>query len=65
MDDDCFHVRFYHKGKFQNSTCVGGEQTVFKYVERNRWSYTVLMEYVKGDVGYSEIGGIYTSSRPF
>ena len=31
------------------------------HVELDRFSYTVLMEFVKDDLKYSEIGGIYTS----
>lgn len=30
-------------------------------IEPNIFSYTVLMEHVKGDLKYSEIGGIYVS----
>ncbi|KAL8109798.1 hypothetical protein AgCh_025767 [Apium graveolens] len=63
MEDDSFHVRIYHKGQFQNNSYVGGDLAIFKYVERDRWSYTVLMEYVKDDLGYSEIRGIYTNKE--
>ena len=63
MEDDSFHVRIYQKDQFQNNSYVGGDLAIFKYVERDRWSYTVLMEYVKDDLGYSEIGEIYTNKE--
>lgn len=55
------HLRFYHKGKFQNSRYVGGEETAVMFVDLDRFSYTVLMEHVKDDLKYTEIGGIYVS----
>ena len=61
MEDDCLHLRFYHKGNFESNTYVGGQQSEYFYIDRDRWSYTVLMEYVKDDLGYSEIGGVYTN----
>lgn len=55
------HLRFYHQGEFQSTRYAGGKETVIMNVDPDRFSYTVLMEHVKDDLGYSEIGGIYVS----
>lgn len=59
MEDEYFNIRFYHMGRFQNTKYVGGEQSVIAGVDPDRFSYTVLMEHVKDDLKYSEVGGIY------
>ncbi|KAL8148905.1 hypothetical protein AgCh_006058 [Apium graveolens] len=59
MEDEYFHIRFYHMGKFQNTKYVGGEQSVILGVDPDRFSNTVLMEHVKDDLKYCEVGGIY------
>ena len=59
--DTYIHLRFYHQGEFQTNRYVGGNETDVQAVELDRFSYTVLMEYVKDDLKYSEIGGVYVS----
>ena len=61
MDDKILHLRFHHKGEFQKSRYVGGVQTLIKGISADIFSFTVLMEHVKDDLQYSEIGGIYIS----
>lgn len=58
MADDSIFLRFYHKGKFQNTQYVGGKEYVVD-VNPDLFSFTVLMEHVKDDLDYTEIGGIY------
>lgn len=53
------HIRFHHQGEFQSTQYAGGIETVIWGVDIERFSYTVLMEHVKDDLEYSEIGGIY------
>ncbi|XP_065865716.1 uncharacterized protein [Euphorbia lathyris] len=60
MGDTRFVIRFHHKGeflktKFSNGTCT----EIANSVDADLFSYSVLMEYVKNDLGYIEIGGIY------
>lgn len=59
--DDLISLRFYHQGEFQSTKYVNGKENVIMNVEPDRFSYTVLMEHVKYDLEYSEIGGIYVS----
>lgn len=49
-----------HKNKIRRGTCT----ELTELVDADRFSYTVLMEYVKGDLGYSEIGGVYINRVP-
>ncbi|KAL6530264.1 hypothetical protein OROHE_014617 [Orobanche hederae] len=59
MEDKWVHIRFHHKGKFMKSGFVGGQETTVTDVELDRFSYSVLMEHVKEDLKYTEIGGVY------
>lgn len=59
MGDQVFNLRFYHMGKFRNGQYVGGKETVIMNVDPDMFSYSVLMEHVKDDLKYTEVGGIY------
>lgn len=61
MEEKILHLRFHHKGEFQESGYVGGVETVIQGVDCDVLSFTVVMEYVKDDLQYSEIGGIYVN----
>ena len=59
-----FYLRFYHKGQFvKNKYLCGKCMKIPVAVEVDRFSFSVLMEYVKDDVGYTEIGGIYVKKQ--
>jgi hypothetical protein len=57
--DNIIHLRFHHQGEFQSARYHGGIETDVPGVDTDIFSYTVLMEHVKDDLEYSEIGGIY------
>lgn len=59
MAPEEFHARLHHSGQFQKSSYVGGKTFVVTRVEVDLFSYTVLMEFVKDYLHYTEIGGIY------
>ncbi|KAL8121024.1 hypothetical protein AgCh_017982 [Apium graveolens] len=59
MEEQCYNLRFFYLGKFQNSEYAGGKDGLIAGVEPDRFSCTVLMEHVKDDFKYSENGGIY------
>ncbi|XP_065870008.1 uncharacterized protein [Euphorbia lathyris] len=62
MEEKRFGIRFHHKGEFLKTKYSGGICTkISNSVDADRFSYTVLMEHVKDDVGYTEIGGIYVN----
>lgn len=58
MEDQLVCLVFHHKGKFQNNEYTGGKEDIVA-IKPDRFSYTVLMEHVKDDLKYSEIGGVY------
>lgn len=65
MEDIDYILSFHHKGEFTKTMYVGGTCTVIpELVEADRFSYTVLMEYVKGNLNYTEIGGVYVKKVP-
>lgn len=58
-------LRFFHKGTFTKSKYVGGTcKVILEYVDADRFSYTVLMEYVLDVLKYKEIGGVYVKKVP-
>lgn len=59
--DKCIHLRFYHQGEFQPTRYAFGKETVVRNVDLDRFSYSELMGYVKDDLKYTEIGGLYVS----
>lgn len=60
MADKLFFLRFYHKGEFKKTKYSQGTCTKIPTpINADMFSYTALMEYVKDDVGYTEIGGVY------
>ena len=64
QDDVAFFMRFFHKGQFLKTKYHCGACVKIKDVmETDKFSYYVIMEYVKGDVGYTEIGGVYVKKK--
>ena len=61
MEDKEINIRFNYNGRFQKSTYVGGQTFVVTRVEVDLFSYTVLMEYVRDYLRYTEVGGVYMS----
>lgn len=60
MAEKHLFLRFYHQGEFQKTKYSCGKCTKIPTpVDADIFSYSVLMEYVKDDVGYTEIGGVY------
>ncbi|KAL6550262.1 hypothetical protein OROMI_020750 [Orobanche minor] len=63
MDQD-YILNFFHKGHFSKTEYLGGLcYEVPEYVDADRFSYTVVMEYVKDELKYKEIGGIYVKKE--
>ena len=61
---DYFYLRFYHKGQFVKNKYLCRKCTKIPVgVDVDTFSFSVLMEYVKDDLGYTEIGGIYVKKQ--
>ncbi|KAL8092583.1 hypothetical protein AgCh_034733 [Apium graveolens] len=58
MSEDIVKLRFHHKGKFQETGYVGGEESVI-IANPELLSLPILMEFVRDDLKYTEIGGVY------
>ena len=58
------NLTFHHKGKFGKKGYVGGEEAIVKGVDLDTFSYKVPMEFVKEELEYTEIGGIYAWKGP-
>lgn len=54
------NIRFNHAGEFKSKNYVGGMCMVVTRVEVDTFSYTVLMEFVRDYLHYTEIGGVYS-----
>ena len=63
MGEKEIHVRFYHAGEFNKTSYIGGESFTITRVELDTFSYTVLMEFVKDYLHYTEIGGVYSKGE--
>ncbi|KAL8125097.1 hypothetical protein AgCh_012679 [Apium graveolens] len=61
MDSDKVTIRLHHMGNFMKTRYVGDKCEVYD-VERDYFSYSVLMEFVK-DIKDNEIGGVYIKQR--
>lgn len=59
MTEKRINLRICHMGKFQNKEYVGGKECVLSNLDSDWFSYTVLMDHVKDELKYTEIGGIY------
>lgn len=59
MEEPVINVKFHHEGQFLKARYANGTTSIVFDVPTDLFSYTVLMEQVKDDLGYSEIGGIY------
>lgn len=60
MDEDK-NIRLHYDGEFQRTSYVGGKSFLVRRVDMDCFSYTVLMEFVKDYLHYTEIGGVYIS----
>ncbi|KAL6584563.1 hypothetical protein OROMI_003852 [Orobanche minor] len=64
MTDQDYILNFFHKGHFSKTEYLGGLcYEAPEYVDADRFSYTVVMEYVKDELKYKEIGGIYVKKE--
>ena len=61
MDEKTINLRLHYEGQFKKTTYVGGKHLVLSAIEVESFSYSVLMEFVKDNLHYSEIGGIYAN----
>ncbi|KAL1803275.1 hypothetical protein ACET3Z_031922 [Daucus carota] len=61
MDSEKVIIRLHHNGQFMKTKYVGDKCETYD-VERDYFSYSVLMEFVK-ELKYDEIGGVYTKLR--
>ncbi|KAK1352558.1 hypothetical protein POM88_053255 [Heracleum sosnowskyi] len=60
MVDKHIFIRFYHQGEFQKTKYSCGTCTkIPEPADADRLSLSEIMEHVKNDVGYTEIGGVY------
>lgn len=58
-----FHITLHHQGEFQRTRYAGGKEFHVRGVDPDIFFYTVLLEHVKDDLKYSEIGGIYVKDK--
>lgn len=64
MEEKYFFLRFHYKGQFQKTKYSNGTCTkITEPADSDRFSFSVLMEHVKDDVGYTEFGGIYVKKE--
>lgn len=59
MAEKVVTIRLYYNGVFKQNTYSGGRSFGVNRVDVDEFSYTVLMEYVKDYLHFSEIGGVY------
>ncbi|KAL1808755.1 hypothetical protein ACET3Z_025745, partial [Daucus carota] len=59
MEGKKINVRFFYNGAFHRRSYVGGETHAINRAEAEEFSYTVLMEFVKDYLKFTEIGGVY------
>lgn len=57
------HVRFNHGGRFHKTSYLGGQRMTIARVDVDTFSFTVLMEFIKDYLHYTEIGGVYSRSK--
>ena len=65
MAEKDYILTFYHNGEFTKDKFLGG--TCFdlsELVDADKFSYSVLMEYVVDKLKYMEIGGVYVKKVP-
>ncbi|KAL8155782.1 hypothetical protein AgCh_000985 [Apium graveolens] len=61
MDDTTVNVRLHHEGKFKKTSYVGGKHFIVIGLDVESFSYSMLMELVKDNLHFTEIGGIYAN----
>ncbi|KAL8107573.1 hypothetical protein AgCh_024114 [Apium graveolens] len=61
MDDTTVNVRLHYEGKFKKTSYVGGKHFIVMGLDVESFSYYVLMELVKDNLHFTEIGRIYAS----
>ncbi|XP_074382316.1 uncharacterized protein LOC141724193 isoform X1 [Apium graveolens] len=59
MDGKTVNLRLHYEGKFKKTSYVGGKHFIVMGLDVESFSYSVLMELVKDNVHFTEIGGIY------
>lgn len=59
MADKTVNVRLYYSGVFHRRSYSGGDSLLVNRVETDLFSYSVLMEFVKDYLKFTEIGGVY------
>ncbi|XP_074346497.1 uncharacterized protein LOC141685284 [Apium graveolens] len=57
--DKRLNIRLHYAGQFQRKSYVGGKSLFVPNVDYDEFSFSVLMESVKDNLHYSEIGGVY------
>ncbi|KAL8155909.1 hypothetical protein AgCh_001095 [Apium graveolens] len=61
MDDKTVNLRLRYERKFKKITYIGGKHFFLMGLEVESFSYSVLMELVKDQLHFTEIGGIYAN----
>ena len=61
MEIDSLTVRLHHSGEFMKTKYCDGSCETY-HIDRDLFSYSVLMEFVK-DLKFDEIGGLYIKNR--
>ncbi|KAL8116807.1 hypothetical protein AgCh_023101 [Apium graveolens] len=61
MDDTTVNVRLHYKGKLKKTSYIGEKHFIVMGLDVESFSYSVLMELVKDNLHFTEIGGIYAN----
>ena len=61
--DELITIRLQHGGQFRKTCYVGGDPFVVPNYDVDRFSYSVLMDFIKDALHYTEIGGVYIISK--
>ncbi|KAL8092453.1 hypothetical protein AgCh_034656 [Apium graveolens] len=61
MDDTIVNVRLHYEGKFKKTSYVGGKHFIVTGLDVESFSYSMLIELVKYNLHFIEIGGIYAN----
>ncbi|KAL6518137.1 hypothetical protein OROMI_033838 [Orobanche minor] len=62
MATDTMTFHLHHNGEFGENKYIGGSTATVGDMDLDRFSYSVLMEWVK-ELGYAEIGGVYVRNE--
>ncbi|KAL8097419.1 hypothetical protein AgCh_030522 [Apium graveolens] len=61
IDDTTVNVRLHYEGKFKKTSYIGGKHFIVMGLDVESFSYSVLMELVKNNLHFTEIGEIYAN----